>query len=101
MTNAVAYVLVTPLSIALGLGVRSTFKANDPATILTIGSLNSLSAGVLLYGALTDLLAKDFLSGPMLDVSTGRLSVALVSVLVGAFVMSLREFLMKTFDDDS
>lgn len=88
-----AYGLVTPFGAALGVGVRNTFQANDPTTILTIGILDSLSAGVLLYGALVNLIAKDFLAGQMLDVSNGRLSVALVSLFVGAALMSLREFL--------
>lgn len=87
-----AYGLVTPFGIALGVGVRNTFQANDPSTILTIGILDSLSAGILLYGALVNLIAKDFLTGEMLEVSNGRLGVALVSLFVGAALMSLREF---------
>lgn len=77
---------------AIGVGVRNTFQSNDPSTILTIGVLNSLSAGVLLYGALVNLIAKDFLTGPMLEVSNSRLGVALVSMFVGAALMSLRAF---------
>ncbi|KAN0060707.1 hypothetical protein ACQY0O_007365 [Thecaphora frezii] len=84
-----AYAFVTPVGIALGTGVRTVFEPNDPTTIIAIGVLDSLSAGVLLYGALVDMLAKDFLFGPMLDASDVRLSVALVSLLFGAGVMSL------------
>ncbi|SPO39877.1 uncharacterized protein PSFLO_05358 [Pseudozyma flocculosa] len=84
-----AYAFVTPVGIALGTGVRTVFEPNDPTTIIAIGVLDSLSAGVLLYGALVDMLAKDFLFGPMLDASNRRLGVALAALLVGAAVMSL------------
>lgn len=87
-----AYGLVTPLGIAIGVGVRNTFQPNDPNTILVIGILDSLSAGVLLYGALVNLLAKDFLTGEMLDASNLRLGGALLSMFVGAALMSLCEF---------
>lgn len=84
-----AYGFVTPVGVAIGLGVRNSFQPNDPTTILAIGVLDSLSAGVLLYGALVNLIAKDFLAGQMLDVSHARLSVALLSLFVGAALMSL------------
>lgn len=87
---AAAYGAVTPTGIAIGVGVRGTFQPNDPTTILVIGILDALSAGVLLYGALVDMIAKDFLSGEMLQVSSSRLAVAMVSVVVGAAIMSLR-----------
>lgn len=91
LSTLAAYALVTPIGIAIGIGVRNTFQANDPSTILTIGILNSLSAGVLLYGALVNLIAKDFLAGQMLEVSNARLGVALISMFVGAALMSLRK----------
>ncbi|SPO46717.1 uncharacterized protein PSANT_04403 [Moesziomyces antarcticus] len=84
-----AYAFVTPVGIALGTGVRTVFEPNNPSTIIAIGVLDSISAGVLLYGALVDLLAKEFLFGPMLDASDRRLAVALASLLFGAGVMSL------------
>lgn len=88
-SNLAAYGFVTPVGVAIGLGVRNSFQPNDPTTILAIGVLDSLSAGVLLYGALVNLIAKDFLAGQMLDVSHARLSVALLSLFVGAALMSL------------
>jgi hypothetical protein len=91
-TRLAAYSLVTPIGISTGIGVRNTFTPNDPSTILVIGILDSLSAGVLMYGALVNLLAKDFLAGEMLDVSNRRLCVALASLFVGAALMSLREY---------
>lgn len=95
-----AYAFVTPVGIALGTGVRTVFEPNNPSTIIAIGVLDSISAGVLLYGALVDLLAKEFLFGAMLDASDCRLAVALASLLFGAGVMSLREYLPKRHRDD-
>lgn len=96
-TRTVAYSLVTPCGISIGVGVRKTFQPNDPSTILTIGILDSISAGVLLYGALVDMIANDFLHGEMLEASTPRIWIALISVLIGAIIMSIRKFPLFRF----
>lgn len=46
----VPYMFVTPFGIALGVICRTFFNAEAPSTILAIGVLDSVSAGVLLYG---------------------------------------------------
>ncbi|PWN48425.1 Zinc/iron permease [Violaceomyces palustris] len=89
MVMILAYAFVTPLGIGIGVAVRTTFSPNDPSTIFAIGTLNSISAGVLLYGALVDLLAKEFLFGSMLDASIKRSCTAIGFLLLGSFVMSL------------
>lgn len=85
------YSLITPLGIALGVICYSFFNANSPPTILAIGVLDSISAGLLIYGATVDLLAKDFFMGDggLADASDKRVAGAIVSMLVGAGIMSL------------
>lgn len=80
---------VTPFGIALGVICRTFFNAESPSTIYAIGVLDSLSAGVLLYGAVVDLLAKEFFMGEMMDASDERNLVAILSILVGGGIMSL------------
>ncbi|KAE8654115.1 Zinc transporter 5 [Hibiscus syriacus] len=53
--------LTTPLGIAIGIGVSSFYKHNTQ-TALIVGVLNSASAGILVYMALVDLLAADFMN---------------------------------------
>uniref|UniRef100_K7M5W1 Uncharacterized protein n=1 Tax=Glycine max TaxID=3847 RepID=K7M5W1_SOYBN len=53
------FALTTPL------GVASVFNPYSPGALITEGILDSLSAGILVYMALVDLIAADFLSKKM------------------------------------
>ncbi|XP_074574551.1 zinc transporter 4, chloroplastic-like [Curcuma longa] len=56
------FAATTPLGIAVGAGVASSYNANSPAALVVEGLLDSMSAGILIYMALVDLIAADFLS---------------------------------------
>ncbi|EHK42286.1 uncharacterized protein TrAtP1_011975 [Trichoderma atroviride] len=56
-----AYGLTTPLSIAIGLALRTTYEPNSFTANVVSGVLDSLSAGILIYTGFVDLLARDFL----------------------------------------
>lgn len=82
------FILSTSLGIAIGVGVRSSFNGNDQRTLLTIGILDSISAGILLYSSLTQILTKDFLeSGEMLTCGWARCFAAIFSFTIGLLVM--------------
>ena len=49
LSLAAAFALVTPLGMAIGIGVLHRFNGNDPATIVAIGTLDAFSAGILLW----------------------------------------------------
>lgn len=55
-----AYGLVTPVSIAIGLGVRTTYVAGGYAANIVSGVLDSLSSGILIYTGMVEFLARDF-----------------------------------------
>ncbi|KAL8058691.1 hypothetical protein ABFX02_03G036300 [Erythranthe guttata] len=80
--------VTTPFGIALGLALASSYKENSPRSLITVGLLNASSAGLLLYMALVDLLAADFM-GPKLQGSIKLQIKSYVAVLLGAGVMSL------------
>lgn len=42
-----AFMLTTPIGIAIGIGVRQSFSANGTAALVSIGILDSTSAGIL------------------------------------------------------
>lgn len=42
-----AFTLITPIGIAIGVGVHENFSANGKAPLLAVGILNSISAGIL------------------------------------------------------
>nr|BAD13506.1 Zn/Cd transporter homolog [Thlaspi japonicum] len=59
------FALTTPISIGIGTAVASSFNAHSVGALVTEGILDSLSAGILVYMALVDLIAADFLSKMM------------------------------------
>ncbi|KAG8365698.1 hypothetical protein BUALT_Bualt18G0133700 [Buddleja alternifolia] len=82
------FAVTTPFGIALGLALASTYKENSPRALITVGLLNASSAGLLIYMALVDLLAADFM-GPKLQSSVKLQIKSYAAVLLGAGGMSL------------
>ncbi|KAM7258385.1 hypothetical protein ACFE04_014126 [Oxalis oulophora] len=80
--------VTTPFGIAVGIGLSNTYKENSPVALVTVGLLNASSAGLLIYMALVDLLAVDFM-GPKLQASVKLQIKSFVAVLLGAGLMSL------------
>ncbi|CAG8539494.1 4206_t:CDS:2 [Acaulospora colombiana] len=58
---SLAYGTTTPLGIAIGIGVRQTYSEGSATALITEGVLDSVSAGILLYAALVELIANDFI----------------------------------------
>ncbi|XVE48441.1 hypothetical protein DITRI_Ditri01bG0002600 [Diplodiscus trichospermus] len=80
--------LTTPTGIAVGIGISKAYNENSPTAHIVQGLLNSASAGILIYMALVDLLANDFMSPKML--SNFRLQLATTfTLLLGVCCMSL------------
>ncbi|KAK7902826.1 hypothetical protein LTR67_002472 [Exophiala xenobiotica] len=84
-----AYGLTTPIAIAIGLGVRTTYNPNSFTANVVSGVLDAMSAGILIYTGLVELLARDFLFNPMRTKDNKRLTFMVVCVLLGAGLMSL------------
>ncbi|OCF30861.1 hypothetical protein I316_07494 [Kwoniella heveanensis BCC8398] len=83
-----AFTLITPIGIAIGIGVRHSFSQNGKASLLSVGILNSISAGILLYAAFR-LLSCDFTDGPLRDSKLTKILVALASMVAGMIGMSV------------
>ncbi|KAK4759341.1 hypothetical protein SAY87_022472 [Trapa incisa] len=80
--------VTTPAGIALGIGLSTTYKDNSPVALITVGLLNACSSGLLIYMALVDLLAAEFM-GPKLQGSIRLQVKCYAAVLLGAGGMSL------------
>ncbi|CAI0544452.1 unnamed protein product [Linum tenue] len=78
----------TPFGILVGIGMSKTYKENSPTALITVGLLNASSAGLLIYMALVDLLAVDFM-GPKMQSSIRLQLKSFAAVLLGAGGMSL------------
>ncbi|KAG0626033.1 hypothetical protein M758_2G097800 [Ceratodon purpureus] len=56
------FAITTPLGIAIGMGIANTYNEKSPKSLMVTGIFDSISAGILLYMALVDLIASDFYS---------------------------------------
>ncbi|KAF8408586.1 hypothetical protein HHK36_004649 [Tetracentron sinense] len=84
---AIFFSLTTPIGIAIGIGISKVYDENSPTALIVEGIFNSASAGILIYMALVDLLAADFMNPRMQN--NGRLQLgANFSLLLGAGCMS-------------
>jgi len=87
---AILYGLTTPLGIAVGLGVRTTYNPESTTASIVSGTLDALSAGILIYTGLVELLAHEFLfNKEMINGSNGQLAYALGCMLFGCGIMAL------------
>ncbi|XP_062229068.1 zinc transporter 10-like [Phragmites australis] len=81
------FAITTPAGITVGAGIASFYNTNSPRALVVEGILDSMSAGILIYMALVDLIAADFLSKRMS--CNPRLQVgSYIALFLGAMAMS-------------
>ena len=83
------YGLTTPIAIAIGLGLRTTYDGGSFTANVVSGVFDSISAGILIYTGLVELLARDFIFNPTLTRDKKRIIFMLVCLYLGAGVMAL------------
>ncbi|ETN36772.1 uncharacterized protein HMPREF1541_09050 [Cyphellophora europaea CBS 101466] len=77
---ALAYGLSTPMAIGIGLGVRTTYPPESQTTLIVNGVFDSISAGILIYIGLVELMAHEFMF-------SNTLRRAKISVVLSAFTL--------------
>ncbi|KAK3503971.1 Zinc/iron permease [Neurospora crassa] len=86
----VAFGTTAPIGQAIGLLARSSYDPNSAFGLIIVGVFNAISSGLLLYAALVDLLAEDFLSEEAQRIMTKKDKItAFIFVLLGAAGMSI------------
>lgn len=81
------FAITTPVGIAAGTGLASFYNPNSPRALVVEGIFDAVSAGILIYMSLVDLIAADFLSKRMS--CNVRLQVAsYFTLFLGAGLMS-------------
>lgn len=83
------YGLTTPIAIAIGLGLRTTYNPNSFTANVVSGVLDSMSAGILIYTGLVELLARDFLFDPQRTKDNKRLAFMIACTFLGVALMAL------------
>ncbi|KAL2834142.1 ZIP zinc transporter-domain-containing protein [Aspergillus pseudoustus] len=87
---SLAYGCTTPIGQAIGIATHSLYSPDSEVGLLLVGTMNAISAGLLIFASLVELLSEDFLSDESWRVLRGRKRVfACVLVFGGAFCMSL------------
>lgn len=84
------YGISTPLSIAVGLGVRESLSTDGRAMLLVNGIFDSISAGILIYTGLVELMAHEFMFNQ--DMRRSKISVVLAAfgcMVLGAGLMAV------------
>lgn len=88
---AAVFAIITPIGMAIGIGTLHKFNGNDPSTIIALGTLDSFSAGVLLWTGLIEMWAHDWLFGNLRHAGMVHTLLAMVALIGGLILMSLLE----------
>jgi zinc transporter 1/2/3 len=81
--------LITPIGMAIGIGVRDRFNGNDRETLIALGTLDALSAGILVWVGVVEMAAGDWLWGELRRAGIARTLVAGTSLVAGMVLMGL------------
>jgi zinc transporter 1/2/3 len=87
---SLAYGTTTPVGQAIGLAIHTLYDPASQIGLLTVGFMNAISSGLLLFAGLVELLAEDFLSDESYVTLRGKRRLqACASVVSGAALMAL------------
>lgn len=83
------FAIITPLGMAIGIGVLSKFNGSDKSTLIAMGTLDSFSAGVLIWTGVVEMWANEWLFGMLAKAPLLKTGVALISLVAGMILMSV------------
>lgn len=94
MTKAVimigTYSIMTPLGVAIGIGIAGTYDPESKTALVVQGVLNSISGGLLLYISLVQMIAEDFTRSDVSKAGAWGLRLATYAALTfGAICMAI------------
>ncbi|PWN53870.1 putative ZRT2-zinc transporter II [Violaceomyces palustris] len=88
--GALTYGLVTPIGLAIGIGVRNTYNGDGATANYVTGIFDSFSAGILLYTGTVELLAHEFIfNDKMRKAPISKVIISIVEMMTGAGIMAL------------
>ncbi|KAJ2848345.1 hypothetical protein IWW36_003355 [Coemansia brasiliensis] len=89
LANAAIFAVTTPLGQAIGIGMRHSFAPRSPSSLLSMGVLDGLSAGILMYSAIVNLLVEEFAAAEFRQAQSSRRIVCFAAMYLGCAAMSL------------
>ena len=87
---ALGFGLSTPIAIAVGLGVRNTYSPGSQTSLIVNGVFDSISAGILIYTGLVELMAHEFMFSAVMRRARIRVVMSAFAMMcLGAGLMAL------------
>ncbi|KAL8708625.1 MAG: hypothetical protein Q9220_006561 [cf. Caloplaca sp. 1 TL-2023] len=85
-----AYAMSTPLALAVGLGLRTTYAPGSQTALIVNGIFDSISAGILIYTGLVELMAHEFMFSPTMRRASIKVVLSAFGMMcAGAGLMAL------------
>ena len=85
---AAVFVLITPVGTAIGMGLNSRYNGSSKAALGTEGVFDAVSAGILIYNGLVDLVVPTF-SEKEIPKGLFKECLGFVALYAGAAIMAL------------
>ncbi|KAJ1970653.1 hypothetical protein H4R35_005738 [Dimargaris xerosporica] len=89
LANAMVYAVTTPIGTALGVAIRAVYQARSPTTLVVQGVLDAVSAGILIYTALVNMMAQEFAQPGFKAQSSATKWSCWTALYLGAIAMSV------------
>lgn len=86
---ALVFATITPIGMAIGIGVLNKFNGNDKHTLIAMATLDAFSAGILVWVGVVEMWAADWLNGDLRSARPLKTIVALISLMGGMALMGL------------
>lgn len=86
---AAVFAVITPLGMMIGILVLKNFNGSDKATIIALGTLNALSAGILLWVGFVEMWAGDWIHGDLKRAGLLKTVCAMGSLVAGMVLMGV------------
>ncbi|MCJ1471977.1 hypothetical protein MMC13_000621 [Lambiella insularis] len=86
----IGYALSTPIALAVGLGVRNVYTPGSQTALIVNGVFDSISAGILIYTGLVELMAHEFMFSEVMRKARLRVVLSAFGVMcLGAGLMAV------------
>jgi zinc transporter 1/2/3 len=92
LSSSLASAVITPVGKAIGIGVLNQFNGNHKATSIAIGTLDTLSAGIMVWVIVVETWAGDYMHGDLATWGVMRTVVELTSLVAGLVLSVLGKF---------
>lgn len=86
---AAVFACITPLGMMIGIIALKDFNVSDRMTILMLGTLDALSAGILIWVGFVEMWAADWVHGDLRRAGLVKTIAAMGSLVAGMLLMAL------------